>query len=373
MKILLVDDEEMILRGLKRALFANKWSIFIATSGQEALQILESQAIDIVISDILMPKMNGAQLLEKVSKKYPSVIRASLSGYSDGDLTIRGGFFSHLAFTKPCDPKTLEREINRISMLLEVFPDNIIQNAISSINSLPTYPANFYQMKRILECDQPSLDDLADTLIQDPALSAKIIQISNNAMFHCGKDTVCLKEAVTRLGIQAISNILDMMEAHSISNNSPSAQLQELQANSYKVASLAAKMVPDDEKDFTYLAGLLHRIGEYVRLKITPDLMRALLDPKTKGRDKSHIETHIFKTDSYQLAVYLLSYWGFPQKMLDAISLQNTPQQLFDLPFGAASAIYFARSIINNQPIDNQLVTHLGLETKLEAWLQEAI
>ena len=96
MKILLVDDEEMILRGLKRALFANKWSIFLATSGQEALKILESQAIDIIISDILMPKMNGVQLLEKVSEKYPNVIRASLSGYSDGDLTIRGGFFPTL-------------------------------------------------------------------------------------------------------------------------------------------------------------------------------------------------------------------------------------------------------------------------------------
>ncbi|RSD31203.1 HDOD domain-containing protein [Vibrio pectenicida] len=373
MNILLVDDEEMILRALKRALFGDKWSIFLAVSGEDALSILEQVNIDIIISDILMPKMNGAQLLEKVSMLYPNVIRASLSGYSDSDLTIKGGFFSHLAFTKPCNPKILKKEIYHISDLLNVFPDKIIQHAISGINSLPTDPECFYRTKRVIESPNSSISQVAEVICQDPAISAKVLQISNNVIFRNNEDIVCINEAVSRLGTQAISSIMDMVEIFSISNNAPRTPLYQLQTNSHKIALLASKMVHDEEKDLTYLVGLFHRIGEYVRLKITPDLMHSLLDPKKKGQDKSHIETHIFKTDSEQLAVYLLKFWGFSKKLIDAVVMQNSPEALLNKPFGAASAVYIARCIINNQPVNSQLITHCSLENQFNTWQKEPL
>ena len=72
MKVMFVDDEIMILKGLKRAFFRNKWQILFADSGNKALQILEQESVDFIVSDMRMPGMNGAEFLEKVAIFIPT-------------------------------------------------------------------------------------------------------------------------------------------------------------------------------------------------------------------------------------------------------------------------------------------------------------
>jgi len=80
--ILFVDDEPRVLKTLK-ALFRHDYNILTASSGQEALELLSSKKIDIVVSDQRMPTMLGSELLKKVSKLYPKTIRLLLTGFSD--------------------------------------------------------------------------------------------------------------------------------------------------------------------------------------------------------------------------------------------------------------------------------------------------
>jgi YesN/AraC family two-component response regulator len=81
--ILLVDDEAAILRAFQRAMRDPDWDIFLAQDGLEALAILAKQKIDIIISDMRMPKMNGYQLLQQVKVLYPATTRLVLSGFSE--------------------------------------------------------------------------------------------------------------------------------------------------------------------------------------------------------------------------------------------------------------------------------------------------
>jgi YesN/AraC family two-component response regulator len=85
MKILFVDDEPNIIMGLKRMLhqMRNEWDMFFTESGTEALNILNKSNIDIIVTDMRMPQMDGAQLLSIVKEKYPGVVRIILSGYSE--------------------------------------------------------------------------------------------------------------------------------------------------------------------------------------------------------------------------------------------------------------------------------------------------
>lgn len=87
-RILCVDDEPSILAALKRVFRPLGYTLFTATSGQEGLALLEKEPVDLVISDMRMPGMDGAQFLEKVFAGWPATKRILLTGYADAAATI---------------------------------------------------------------------------------------------------------------------------------------------------------------------------------------------------------------------------------------------------------------------------------------------
>ena len=103
--LLFVDDEASILASLRRLFRPHGYKILVANSGVEGLQMLETEKIDLVISDMRMPEMDGAQFLEKVRARWPDVVRILLTGYADIASTIaainRGEIYRYIA--KPWD------------------------------------------------------------------------------------------------------------------------------------------------------------------------------------------------------------------------------------------------------------------------------
>jgi YesN/AraC family two-component response regulator len=83
-KIVFVDDEICILNGIKRSLFLYKkeWSTVFFDSGVKALEYMKSASVDVLVSDVRMPNMDGIELFNIVSSKYPNIIRIILSGYT---------------------------------------------------------------------------------------------------------------------------------------------------------------------------------------------------------------------------------------------------------------------------------------------------
>lgn len=90
--ILLVDDEPMVLKMLQTFLTSQNYQILCASGGKEALAVIERQqhAIDLLITDIRMPDMNGVSLLEAVRQLYPSLPVILMTGYTDFDLVVKG-------------------------------------------------------------------------------------------------------------------------------------------------------------------------------------------------------------------------------------------------------------------------------------------
>ena len=112
--ILYVDDEENNLFSFK-ATFRVKYQVYIAISGDEALKILDSKEVQIIITDQRMPEMTGVEFLEKVLEKYPNPMRILLTGYADMgavvDAVNKGKIFHYLA--KPWNEEELDLTINR--------------------------------------------------------------------------------------------------------------------------------------------------------------------------------------------------------------------------------------------------------------------
>ncbi len=87
--ILLVDDEASVISALRRALMDEDYKIFSAQSGQEALNILSTQTIKVVICDERMPGMSGAELLSIINLRYPTTVRIMLTGYATVEAAMK--------------------------------------------------------------------------------------------------------------------------------------------------------------------------------------------------------------------------------------------------------------------------------------------
>ena len=99
--LLLVDDEPAILSALRRLLRPEGYTLHLAESGRAGLELLEREKVDLVISDMRMPEMDGAQFLEQVRLRWPEITRLLLTGYADISSTIdainRGEIYRYIS------------------------------------------------------------------------------------------------------------------------------------------------------------------------------------------------------------------------------------------------------------------------------------
>lgn len=103
-KMLLVDDEERFLSTTVKLLTRKGYEPLSAKSGMEALEILESKHVDVVILDVKMPGMDGVEVLKQIKQRFPMVEVIMLTGHATIDSAVEGmrtGAFDYL--TKPCE------------------------------------------------------------------------------------------------------------------------------------------------------------------------------------------------------------------------------------------------------------------------------
>lgn len=123
--VLFVDDEPNILRAIKRALFTMDITLLLADSGAKALELMANNEVHVVISDMKMPQMSGAELLEQVATKYPETFRVVLTGYADIESTIQAVNQGkiHRYLQKPWDNQELisvvEEGLERVKLKVE--------------------------------------------------------------------------------------------------------------------------------------------------------------------------------------------------------------------------------------------------------------
>lgn len=114
-QILVVDDESMVRRFAARILTEGGYGVIEAGDGAEALDLVvrESQQLDLVLTDIMMPRLSGVELLEHLSVVAPGLPVVLMSGFSAGDLTTRGISVPCGLLAKPFPPDRLLDEVRR--------------------------------------------------------------------------------------------------------------------------------------------------------------------------------------------------------------------------------------------------------------------
>jgi DNA-binding NtrC family response regulator len=124
--VLFVDDEADILNALRRSLRREEFQIYLAQGPEEAMDLLKDKDIDVIVSDHLMPSMDGLTFLKMVKNLYPRIVRILLTGHADLQMAIQAineGEVSRF-LTKPWNDLELKTILKHIFDYIELRREN---------------------------------------------------------------------------------------------------------------------------------------------------------------------------------------------------------------------------------------------------------
>ncbi len=326
--ILFVDDEKQILNSLRRVFMDKDYKMHFALSGQEALTILENNNIDLIVSDMRMPGMDGRELLKIVKKKYPHMLRMILSGYSD-EKQMLDVIENNLCLSYSLKPWKNEELVKIISNMFNyehiILDKNLIQT-LNDIEKLP-YSLDVYN-KLCTAIDENSNVDIISSIIEeDPSITLKVLSIVNSAFY--GLKTGSIKQAINYLGLNNVKNLVLVSCMISLENSKFSKELNILWNHLLSTNDLLIKvykyLLKENISDEFIAIGLLHDIGKgVIVIYYDSDYNN---DGKEYNRVKLTIEQekNFFKNSHSEIGSYLLSRFGFPEEIVEAIMFHHEP------------------------------------------------
>ncbi|MFP4459722.1 MAG: HDOD domain-containing protein [Candidatus Zixiibacteriota bacterium] len=326
-RILFIDDEKNIRKSIKRELFSTEYDFFVACSAKEGLEILANEPIDIVVSDIRMPVMNGFELLEIVKTKYPDTDRIILSGFVD-EATVMQAIVQGLAttyLTKPWETENLLGTLDHILQLRKQLHSDDIMTIVSNIEKLPTLPGIYQNLMQAIG-EQKSFTKITEIIEQDVSIATKVLQVANSA-YYGFKKTTSLTRAVAILGLSTLRDIvltnslIDQLEW----TEEQKTELEEIAKHSLIVNRMIteyykdtyAKILPMEFKS----VGITHDIGKIILLQYFYEDYKKIKDIQEQDQPYDFHECEIkagFNNRTHaEIGSFFLNKWNLPHVNCD--------------------------------------------------------
>ncbi len=305
--ILIVDDEIPIQRSLKRSFFGLPYKISTTSSAKEALMFLQSNEVNMVISDFKMPIMDGVEFLTIVQEKYPAVIRIMISGFIDKnklmDCLFR--FTTVSLLPKPWDEELLHSKIEYYFSIFDSIGDREVWKRINSRNLIS------YRTDQCMEDVS-----LSDYLKCEPSLLCGLLHVYNSDYYN-GENTIDIEGIIKHFSKDSLLKLFDKMMNPEKSNTLPS-------------------YVPYNIRDFTILyeeksheeeapiiPPFLFNIYSYIyRIAFAHENVEKL---QFITLDSGKIEFTKIAFDMFSMAIIYLKYWN-TAKPLEQFAVKIFPK-----------------------------------------------
>jgi putative nucleotidyltransferase with HDIG domain len=384
-RILFVDDDPMVLSGLERSLrsMRKEWEMQFVLGGREALDAMAHAPFDVVISDMRMPGMDGAELLERVKQQFSRTVRMVLSGQSDRDTIFRSTKPTHQYFSKPCDAEELKQKLIRALALRDVLDNPKLMQWVSQVETVPSLPSLCQSLRSLLASPAASIVAVADIVVQDMGMTAKLLQLVNSAFLGVAERGSDPRRAVSVIGIENLRALV----SHELFSELPTPLAEKLHGlwrHSRATAALAQAIVraeglPESVAQDAFTAGLLHDIGQVVLASTCGEEYDAAI--RLASAEHSTLvegEQGVFGTTHAQVGAYLLGLWGLPDAVVEAVAWHHAPGLARRESFSPLIAVHVAnfldrelhpsRPDASHNAIDLPLLTGLGVAERLPGW-----
>lgn len=380
--VLFVDDEPRILQGLQRMLrtVRKEWRMSFANGGEEALALMADDPVEVVVSDMRMPGMNGGQLLTQVQARHPAVLRFVLSGQCEEDTMFELVSNSHQFFAKPCDAEKLIARIKRALALRDGIGQQEVAMLVAGLAAVPSPAALHEKLVTLLRSAEPSLDEVAAVISRDSGMAAKILQLSNSAYFGIGKPVCSPNLAVKMLGLDTLKAlVLTHGVVAAVADNAAFDRVwrhNRWAASAARAIAEAEGLDPDSVENAA-VAGMLHDIGALLLAASRPaDYQRVIAAGAQESAARLEIEQEIFGTTHAEVGAFLLGLWGLPDSVVDAVCYHHKPRESSHSKFCVLTAVHVAEGltqidqygVLPESALDMEYLERIGMAGRLEDW-----
>jgi putative nucleotidyltransferase with HDIG domain len=389
-RILFVDDEPMILKGIQRTLrkMRDVWDMTFTSSAAEALAVLDNNPMDVIISDMKMPEMDGSQLLAEVKQQHPHVVRLILSGHVEQETTIKSVQFAHQCLSKPCDVEVLKQTLTKLFALRDILSDNSIKKIVSQIESLPSLPTIYTEIIAEMHSDDPSIKKISEIIGRDVSMTAKILQVVNSVFFGLPRKIGNPKQAVMLLGLETVKSLVLSVKIFSEFSQKKYSwfNIDAIFKHSISVSSYAKAIVRYEKMDrdlinYSLMAGLLHDLGKLILATNFKDTYQQVL---TESRNSDHklweLEQETFGTSHAEIGAYLMGLWNLENPIIEAIAFHHCPAKSASNQMGLLTVVHVANALDHEEDLpenqesdlsyDDEYIDQLGGTDRMAEWRQ---
>jgi HD-like signal output (HDOD) protein/CheY-like chemotaxis protein len=389
-RILLVDDDELILRSMERVLrkpaAENGWELCLATDGIPALDELARAAVDVMLVDANMAKMSGATLLKKVQERDPSVIRILLSGHTGLELLRSALPYAHQFLPKPCDGQLLRSTLESACKLRGLLMRPEMRQLVGGSNELPSAPRTFLELSNALSNPGSSSRAISEIVERDIGISARVLQLVSSAFYGLPRAVTSIGGAVAYLGVEVIKAIVLSVEVSRmfpLTQTIPDFSLEGLQQHASRVSQLAKRILGHEQGgEALVVAGLLQDCGQLVLAsRAASRFAIALQTSASRKQPLGEVELDLFGATHADVGAYLLGLWGLPQRVVSAVANHLEPQRGGSRIFDAAAALYVANHLLadpdvpaleevppHSVALDLAYLRQVGVAQQLDEW-----
>ena len=382
-RVLVADDRPEVFDGLVEIMRAAgpEWQVDYARGGEAALAALAAEPVDVLVAEDHMSGMDGVTLLTRARERHPTTIRMILSGTSKPGLAT---IVSHRFLSKPANVQELGVVIKRSWALHERTGQVEAFRKTLATTTLPSRPGVYMELNQVLSDPTWQPNQVSAVIERDVAMSAKVLQLANSALFGLASTVTSVRDAVMYLGVDTIRSLALTAEAFgklTPRNATAGFSIDEFQAHAMLVARITASILPAGPvQQQAVTAALLHDIGKLVTVA---DSSRRWAETNRVARARRlpvfEVELEQDGVSHADIGAHLLSLWGLPDVIVEAVAHHHSPRSVDGLAFDAVAAVHIANALANEQvpggddapppaPIDAELIAGLDLAERIALW-----
>jgi HD-like signal output (HDOD) protein/ActR/RegA family two-component response regulator len=384
-RILFVDDEQSVLDGLRRSLhrMRDSWEMTFVSSPEAAARLAAESTFDVVVADMRMPHMSGAELLEHVREVSPASVRLMLSGHSEVSAIMKSVGPSHQFLSKPCSGEQLAGAVRRACLVRGALSNPTLAATLGKIRALPSLPSIYQELVAALR-EEASMERIGDIIRRDVGLTAKVLQLVNSSYFGLPREVTDPSRAAALLGSDTISSLvlgLKLFESLPPILLPGMTPEQLTRAAAWTAAATrqlcALERVGDVFAAQAFIAGFLHDIGLLTLAAYAPELLARVGElAQRDGVDLADAELQVMGATHGDVGGYVAALWGFPDPVVEAILYHHCPSRSGVSSLAPLALVHVAHALAgdagadpDSAQIDREYLAAIQVLDRLPEWL----